>query len=75
MDGKSPFAEWTSKMHNLLHDDLVRDLKQTLREAYGPEAPSEALIRALVAERTSNRKLALFWVEVFWALQATLPKK
>lgn len=35
---------------------------------YGDMAGSEALTRALVAERTGNREKAQFWVRVYQAL-------
>jgi len=38
-----------------------------LQNVYGDQAPAEALTRALVSERTQDREMAEFWVEVFRA--------
>lgn len=45
----------------------VRAAVLNLQNIYSDQAPAEALIRALVSERTQDRKMAEFWVEVFLA--------
>lgn len=45
----------------------VRAAVLNLQNIYGDQAPAEALTRALVSERTQDRKMAEFWVEVFMA--------
>lgn len=45
----------------------VRAAVLNLQNIYSDQAPAEALTRALVSERTQDRKMAEFWVEVFLA--------
>jgi hypothetical protein len=45
----------------------VRAAVLNLQNIYGDQAPAEALTRALVSERTQDRNMAEFWVEVFLA--------
>lgn len=50
---------------NTSFDELIDQAKRTLVEIYRDLAPSEALTRALVAERDGNRDVALMWTAVY----------
>jgi hypothetical protein len=45
-------------------NNLVVAAAKNLANIYGEEACAEALVRALVNERTQNREDASFWVDV-----------
>lgn len=45
----------------------VRAAVLNLQNIYSDQAPAEALTRALVSERTQDRQMAAFWVEVYLA--------
>ena len=47
--------------------DMVVDAVANLLDVWGDLAPAEALTRALVAERTENRAMALRWTHVYLA--------
>jgi len=47
--------------------DLLVDAVANLQDVWGDLAPAEALTRALVAERTENRDMALRWAHVYLA--------
>lgn len=47
--------------------DLLVDTVANLQDVWGDLAPAEALTRALVAERTENRDMALRWARVYLA--------
>ncbi|HWK15596.1 MAG TPA: hypothetical protein VNS02_14450 [Rhizobiaceae bacterium] len=47
--------------------DLLADAVANLQDVWGDLAPAEALTRALVAERTENREMALRWTRVYLA--------
>lgn len=54
--------------HDTLADrDLLADAVANLQDVWGDLAPAEALTRALVAERTENREMALRWTRVYLA--------
>jgi hypothetical protein len=46
-------------------DNLVSAAAINLANVYGEEACGEALVRALVNERTQRREDARFWVDVY----------
>jgi len=47
--------------------DLLADTVANLLDVWGDLAPAEALTRALVAERTEKRDMALRWTHVYLA--------
>lgn len=47
--------------------DIVVDSANNLLDIWGDLAGSEALTRALVAERTENREMAKRWAQVYFA--------
>ncbi|WP_157928781.1 hypothetical protein [Pararhizobium haloflavum] len=48
--------------------NLVEQAVMTLSSSFGELAPAEALLRALIAERTDDRSGAAFWVSVYQRL-------
>jgi len=64
--GMMPSKSWIrSREATLWHHLAPTEARAVLVKAYDEGAAAEALLRAFLAERDSNRELARFWVAVY----------